>query len=60
MSSPLFYILSPFLLAFGLFAFYLIVSLFLKDPARPFKMFKAPPLADKEEKGAETEEEQVH
>jgi hypothetical protein len=44
MSSPLFYIFAPFILAFGLFALYLIVSLFLKDPARPFRMFKAPPL----------------
>jgi hypothetical protein len=44
MSSPLFYILAPFALAFGLFAVFLIVSIFLKDPARPFRMFAAPPL----------------
>ena len=44
MSAPLFYILAPFGLAFGLFAVFLIVSIFLKDPGRPFRMFKAPPL----------------
>jgi hypothetical protein len=44
MSTPLFYILAPFGLAFALFAVFLIVSIFLKDPARPFRMFAAPPL----------------
>ena len=44
MSNPLFYILAPFGLAFALFAVFLIVSIFLKDPARPFRMFGAPPL----------------
>jgi hypothetical protein len=44
MSTPLFYILAPFGLAFILFAVFLIVSIFLKDPARPFRMFAAPPL----------------
>ena len=44
MSNPLFYILAPFVLGFGLFAVFLIVSIFLKDPARPFRMFAAPPL----------------
>ena len=65
MSNPLFYILAPFGLAFALFAVFLIVSIFLKDPARPFRMFAAPPL-DREEGSAEysvqsseeTEEEQ--
>ena len=45
MSTPLFYILAPFGLAFVLFAVFLIVSIFLRDPARPFRMFKAPPLS---------------
>jgi hypothetical protein len=44
MTDPLFYILAPFLLGFGLFAVYLVVSIILKDPARPFRMFKAPPI----------------
>ena len=52
MSGPLFYILAPFGLAFALFAVFLIVSIFLKDPARPFRMFAAPPL-DRGEGGAE-------
>ena len=52
MSNPLFYILAPFGLAFALFAVFLIVSIFLKDPARPFRMFAAPPL-DREEGSAE-------
>ena len=52
MSNPLFYILAPFGLAFALFAVFLIVSIFLKDPARPFRMFGAPPL-DREEGSAE-------
>jgi hypothetical protein len=54
MSNPLFYILAPFGLAFALFAVFLIVSIFLKDPARPFRMFAAPRLENKEE----TEEQQ--
>jgi hypothetical protein len=37
-------IFAPFGLAFGLFVVYLIVAIFLKDPARPFGMFKAPAL----------------
>lgn len=44
MIDPLIYILAPFGLAFALFVLYLIVALFLRDPARPFRMFKAPPL----------------
>jgi hypothetical protein len=44
MPDPLFYILAPFLLGFGLFAVFLVVSIILKDPARPFRMFKAPPI----------------
>jgi hypothetical protein len=42
------YILAPVGLAFALFVVYLIVSLFLKDPARPFRMFGAPPLKEDE------------
>ena len=42
MSTPMFYILAPFGLALALFAVFLIVSIFLKDPARPFRMFAAP------------------
>jgi hypothetical protein len=57
MSGPLFYILAPFGLAFALFAVFLIVSIFLKDPARPFRMFKAPPLIPDEARGKESEEE---
>jgi hypothetical protein len=55
MSTPLFYILAPFGLAFALFAVFLIVSIFLKDPARPFRMFAAPRPEVKEET-AEQEE----
>ncbi|MDF1535335.1 MAG: hypothetical protein P1S46_02395 [bacterium] len=44
MTAPLFYILAPFGLAFGLFAVYLVVSIYLKDPARPFRMFMSPPI----------------
>jgi hypothetical protein len=44
MNDPMIYILAPFMLAFGLFVLYLVVAIFLKDPARPFRMFKAPPL----------------
>ena len=62
MSGPLFYILAPFGLAFALFAVFLIVSIFLKDPARPFRMFAAPPLKGKEQEPEsriqEPEEEQ--
>jgi hypothetical protein len=64
MSTPLFYILAPFGLAFALFAVFLIVSIFLKDPARPFRMFGAPPLDRREgsaegtEQGAEEKEEE--
>jgi len=46
MSSPLFYILAPFALAFALFVLYLVVSIILRDPARPFRMFAARPLDD--------------
>ncbi|TNF47789.1 hypothetical protein EP232_03070 [bacterium] len=41
MNDPLFYILAPFALTFGLFVVYLVVSIFLGDPARPFRMFAA-------------------
>jgi len=58
MSNPLFYILAPFGLAFALFAVFLIVSIFLKDPARPFRMFAAPPLDRGEGSAEETEEEE--
>ncbi len=44
MNNPLFYILAPFALAFGLFVVYLVVSVFLGDPARPFRMFAAGPI----------------
>jgi len=58
MSGPLFYILAPFGLAFALFAVFLIVSIFLKDPARPFRMFGAPPLERRPEfRDQGTEEE---
>ena len=53
MPDPLFYILAPFLLAFGLFAVFLVVSIFLKDPARPFRMFMAPPMDIGEDPSAE-------
>jgi len=60
MSNPLFYILAPFGLAFALFAVFLIVSIFLKDPARPFRMFGAPPLerrSESRDQGTEEEPE---
>jgi hypothetical protein len=41
MADPLFYILAPFGLAFALFGFFILVSILLKDPARPFRMFAA-------------------
>ncbi len=44
MSNPLVYILSPFALAFILFVIYLVVSIIIRDPARPFRMFAAGPL----------------
>ena len=51
------WILAPFGLVFALFAVYLIVSIFLKDPARPFRMFAAPPLNSRdEESGARSQE----
>ena len=56
MSGPLFYILAPFGLAFALFAVFLIVSIFLKDPVRPFRMFGAPPL-DRRDESPETSPE---
>ncbi len=46
MNEPLFYILAPFALAFALFVLYLVVSIILRDPARPFRMFAARPLDD--------------
>jgi len=61
MSGPLFYILAPFGLAFALFAVFLVVSIFLKDPARPFRMFGAPPLGGSPEsrvQGPEEEQEE--
>jgi len=57
MSSPLFYILAPFGLAFALFAVYLIVSIILKDPARPFRMFGAPPLDSQDEESGDRSQE---
>ena len=57
MSTPLFYILAPFGLAFALFAVFLIVSIFLKDPARPFRMFGAPPLDVNAESSVQSAEE---
>lgn len=59
MSTPLFYILAPFGLAFALFAVYLVVSLFLKDPARPFRMFAAPPLDRSQESSDQSPEEKA-
>ena len=38
-------------ITFALFVLYLVVSLFLRDPARPFRMFKAPPLESSPESG---------
>ena len=58
MPDPLFYILAPFGLAFGLFAVYLVVSIYLKDPARPFRMFGAPPLNLEEEDRDEADPEE--
>ena len=57
MSTPMFYILAPFGLAFALFAVFLIISIFLKDPARPFRMFGAPPLRDSSEFRDQSSEE---
>jgi hypothetical protein len=57
MSSPLIYILAPFGLAFALFAVFLIVSILLKDPARPFRMFGAPSLKGSQESRGESPEE---
>jgi len=60
MTDPMIYILAPFGLAFGLFVVYLVVSIFLKDPVRPFRMFKAPPLEledDSSESRGESSEE---
>jgi len=44
--SPLAYILAPFVLALALFVLYLLVSLIIGDPARPFRMFASKPLDD--------------
>jgi hypothetical protein len=41
MTNPLFYILAPFVMAFALFAAYLVISILLGDPLRPFRMFSA-------------------
>jgi hypothetical protein len=60
MSGPLFYILAPFGLAFALFAVFLIVSIFLKDPARPFRMFGAPPLEGSAECNVQSAEENAN
>jgi len=49
MSNPLIYILAPFGLAFILFVVYLVVSIIIRDPGRPFRMFAAPPLEDRSE-----------
>ena len=53
------WILAPFALAFALFVVFLIVSIFLGDPARPFRMFGAPRLdrGQGEGRGAQGEEE---
>jgi hypothetical protein len=56
MIDPMIYILAPFGLAFTLFVVYLVVSIFLKDPARPFRMFKAPPIKDSQEPRVESPE----
>jgi len=60
MSGPLFYILAPFGLAFALFAIFLVVSIFLKDPARPFRMFGAPPLEGSAECNGQSAEENAN
>jgi hypothetical protein len=60
MSNPLFYILAPFGLAFALFAIFLIVSIFLKDPARPFRMFRSPPLGGSPESNEESPAENAN
>lgn len=56
------YILAPFGLAFALFVVFLIVSIFLKDPGRPFRMFGAPPLRDgsefRDQSSEETEDQE--
>ncbi len=57
MKNPLIYILAPFGLAFALFVLYLIVALFLRDPARPFRMFMAPPLEGRSEAPVRDQEE---
>ena len=46
MTDPLFYILAPFALAVALFAVFCVISLLIGDPARPFRMFAARPIAD--------------
>ena len=60
MSKPLIYILAPFALAFVLFVVYLIVAIVLRDPARPFRMFAAPPLdLDEEKEDGERRQEET-
>lgn len=57
MSTPMFYILAPVGLAFALFVVFLVVSIFLKDPARPFRMFAAPRLGGSPEEEQQEDEE---
>jgi len=52
------WILAPAGLAFALFAIYLIVSVIIKDPARPFRMFRAPPLEESPESRVQSPEEE--
>lgn len=53
MKDPMFYILAPFALAFGLFVVFLVVGILTGDPGRPFRMFASRPIPgsteDKEE-----------
>ena len=61
MSNPLIYILAPFGLAFILFVVYLVVSIIIRDPGRPFRMFAAPPLkgsAEEEQDEGEKDQDQ--
>jgi hypothetical protein len=48
--TPLAYILAPFLLALALFVLFLLVSLVLGDPGRPFRMFASRPLDEEPDK----------
>jgi len=59
MIDPMIYILAPFGLAFILFVVYLIASIALRDPGRPFRMFKAPPLKGSAECRDQNAEEEL-